>query len=55
VQMQTRTDEMEVRRTVMTALIEGAMPSVTRADVFHDLKKVARKQDWPSRLDQERR
>lgn len=31
-QMQTRTDEMEVRRTVTTALIEGAMPSVTRAD-----------------------
>jgi hypothetical protein len=55
VQKQTRTDEMEVRRTFTTALLDGAMPSLTRADFFRDPKKVAKKQDRPSRPDQERR
>jgi hypothetical protein len=52
---QIRTDQMEFETTLTASLRKDAKPGQSREDVLRGLKKVVKKQDRPSRPDQEKR
>jgi len=52
---QIRTDQMEFQTTLTSSLRKDAKPGLSREDSLRGLKKVVKKQDRPSRPDQEKR